>query len=122
MVVGDQSRLRQVLANLVANALVHTEPGTPVHIRVTGEGSVAVLEVSDEGLGMPEEVAARAFERFYRADPSRSRHSGGSGLGLAIVEATAYAHGGTASLTSRPGVGTTVRVVLPLLPPGVAPA
>jgi two-component system OmpR family sensor kinase len=111
---GDESRLRQVLANLVTNALVHTEPGTPITVRARRVGDDAVVEVIDRGAGMPPDVAARAFERFYRADPSRSRHRGGTGLGLAIVEATVAAHGGTVALDTAPGRGTTVRVVLPL--------
>ena len=114
VVQGDEGRLRQVLANLVTNAVVHTDPGTPVHVRASRIGDDAVLEVVDRGAGMAPEVAARAFERFFRADPSRSRHRGGSGLGLAIVEATIAAHGGTVHLDTAPGAGTTVRVVLPL--------
>jgi two-component system OmpR family sensor kinase len=114
VVQGDEGRLRQVLANLVTNALVHTEPSTPVHVRAVREGDDAVVEVSDRGAGMPPEVAARAFERFFRADPSRSRHRGGSGLGLAIVEATVSALGGSVELTSTPDEGTTVRFRLPL--------
>jgi two-component system OmpR family sensor kinase len=114
VVRGDESRLRQVLANLVTNALVHTEPGTPITVRARRVGDDAVVEVIDRGAGMPPDVAARAFERFYRADPSRSRHRGGTGLGLAIVEATVAAHGGTVALDTAPGRGTTVRVVLPL--------
>jgi two-component system OmpR family sensor kinase len=115
-VVGDDARLRQVIANLVGNALVHTPAGTPVDIRVSRTGDRAVVEVVDRGPGMAPEVAARAFERFYRADPSRSRHRGGSGLGLAIVQATVSAHGGEVSLDSAPGQGTTVRVDLPAAP------
>lgn len=111
---GDEARLRQVLANLVTNALVHTALGTPVEVRAHRVGDDAVLEVADRGAGMPAEVAARAFERFFRADASRSRNRGGSGLGLAIVEATVVAHGGTVTLDTAPGSGTTVRVVLPL--------
>lgn len=111
---GDEARLRQVLANLVTNALVHTEPGTPVTVRVRREGDEGVVEVVDRGAGMAPEIAARAFERFFRADPSRSRHRGGSGLGLAIAEATVTAHGGRISLDSSPGAGTTVRFSLPL--------
>ena len=114
VVRGDDARLRQVLANLVTNAVVHTDPGTAVEVRARRVGDDAVVEVADSGAGMPPEVAARAFERFYRADVSRSRHRGGSGLGLAIVEATVAAHGGAVHLDSRPGAGTTVRVVLPL--------
>jgi two-component system OmpR family sensor kinase len=113
-VEGDEGRLRQVVANLVGNALVHTPPGTPVQVTVTRKGSDAVLEVHDDGPGMAEPVAARAFERFYRADPARSRHAGGSGLGLSIVRAIVRAHGGTVGIVTGDGQGTTVRVALPL--------
>jgi two-component system OmpR family sensor kinase len=113
VVAGDADRLRQVVTNLVGNARVHTPPGTPVEVRTFREGERAVLEVVDAGPGMPPEVAERAFERFYRADPARSRHKGGSGLGLAIVQATVDAHGGTVSLRTAPGAGTAVRVELP---------
>jgi two-component system OmpR family sensor kinase len=114
VVEGDEQRLRQVVANLVGNALVHTPAGTPIEIRVSGDGDRAALEVVDHGPGMTEEVAARAFERFFRADPARTRHRGGSGLGLSIVQATVGAHGGQVSLRARPGEGTTVRVELPI--------
>jgi two-component system OmpR family sensor kinase len=77
-----------------------------------------VVEVRDEGPGMSAADVARAFERFYRADASRSRHHGGSGLGLSIVDATVRAHGGRASITASPGAGTTVRVELPTRPAG----
>jgi two-component system OmpR family sensor kinase len=113
VVPGDADRLRQVVTNLVGNARVHTPPGTPVEVRTFREGERAVLEVADRGPGMPPEVAERAFERFYRADPARARHRGGTGLGLAIVRATVDAHGGTVSLRTAPGAGTTVRVELP---------
>ncbi len=121
VVMGDQVRLHQVIANLVANALVHG-PGAPIEVRVRTEGERAVVEVADEGPGMSDADAARAFERFYRADASRSRHMGGSGLGLSIVEATVRAHGGTTSLTTAPGQGTTIRVELPLRGPAEATA
>jgi two-component system OmpR family sensor kinase len=111
---GDEGRLRQVVANLIGNALVHTPPGTPVQVKVSRAGSEAVLEVHDDGPGMPEPVAKRAFERFYRADPARSRHAGGSGLGLSIVRAIVQAHGGAVAIETAAGVGTTVRVTLPL--------
>jgi two-component system OmpR family sensor kinase len=114
-VKGDEDRLRQVVANLVGNALVHTPPDTPVQVRVDRDGSNAVLEVHDDGPGMAEPIAARAFERFYRADPARSRHAGGSGLGLSIVRAIVQAHGGTVGIVTGDGAGTTVRVTLPLL-------
>jgi two-component system OmpR family sensor kinase len=112
-VEGDEHRLRQVLGNLVGNALVHTPPGTPVSVRVHDGSGQAVVEVHDDGPGMAPALADRAFERFSRADGSRSRHAGGAGLGLAIVQAIVTAHGGDVSLHSAPGVGTTVRVVLP---------
>jgi two-component system OmpR family sensor kinase len=99
----------------VGNALVHTPAGTPVVVLVNRKGPDAVLEVSDQGPGMAEPVAARAFERFYRADPARSRHAGGSGLGLSIVKAIVKAHEGTVEISTSAGVGTTVRVTLPLL-------
>jgi two-component system OmpR family sensor kinase len=120
-VVGDRARLQQVVANLVANALVHA-PGAAVEVRVRGEGGRAVVEVSDDGPGMAAADAARAFERFYRADASRRRDHGGSGLGLSIVEATVRAHGGSTVLRTAPGAGTSVRVELPLAPAAERPA
>jgi two-component system, OmpR family, sensor kinase len=112
-VQGEEARLRQVVANLVGNALVHA-PGAPIEVRVRSSDGLATIAVSDQGAGMAAADAARAFERFYRADASRSRHHGGSGLGLAIVEATVRAHGGTVRLTSAPDQGTTVEVTLPI--------
>ena len=119
-VVGDEPRLRQVIANLVTNALVHA-PGAAIEVRVQRSNGDAVIEVADRGPGMAESDARRAFERFYRADASRTRHHGGSGLGLSIVDATVRAHGGRASLATSPGGGTTVRVELPLRSPIDAP-
>jgi two-component system OmpR family sensor kinase len=115
VVRGDEPRLRQIIGNLVSNALAHTPPGSPVELRVQREGDHGVLEVVDAGPGMDAEVAAHAFERFYRADPSRSRNqrAGGSGLGLSIVDAIVTAHGGVVGLAETPGGGTTVRVLLP---------
>jgi two-component system OmpR family sensor kinase len=113
VVNGDEHRLRQLVANLVSNALVHTPPDAPIEARVRSDNGSAVLEVHDDGPGMSPDVAARAFERFYRADPSRSRHHGGSGLGLSIVRAIVDAHGGTVTLDTSLGRGTTVRVELP---------
>jgi two-component system OmpR family sensor kinase len=92
---------------------VHTPDGTAVSVRVRNGGGRAVVEVHDDGPGMSEDVATRAFERFSRADASRSRNGGGAGLGLAIVQAIVVAHGGDVRLASRPGAGTTVRVELP---------
>ena len=117
VVTGDEQRLRQVIANVVGNALVHTPAETPIEIRTFQEDGIAVVEITDQGPGMTQEVAARAFERFYRADPARSRQRGGSGLGLAIVDATVKAHGGSTRLRSAPGEGTTVRIELPVTRP-----
>jgi two-component system OmpR family sensor kinase len=110
---GDEDRLRQVVGNLVGNALVHTPAGTAVSVRVHNGDGRGVIEVHDDGPGMPPEVAERAFERFSRGDASRSRHGGGAGLGLAIVQAIVVAHGGRVALDSAPDAGTTVRVELP---------
>jgi len=125
VVLGDEARLRQVLANLVSNALMHTPPGTTVTVGVGTTVDGAVLEVQDDGPGLTEEDAARAFERFYRADPSRTRTLGGAGLGLSIVAALVAAHGGQVTVESRVGSGATFRVLLPRsAPPGpeAAPA
>ncbi|HWS45094.1 MAG TPA: HAMP domain-containing sensor histidine kinase [Acidimicrobiia bacterium] len=117
VVAGDEVRLRQVLANLLQNANRYTPPDTPVHVRVGTAGDDAFIEVADEGPGMSEDDARRAFERFWRADPSRTRASGGAGLGLSIVSAIAEAHGGRASVETAPGRGATFRVQLPFRPP-----
>ncbi len=113
VVEGDPRRLRQVVDNLLANARQHTPAGTPVHVRVRAEGGVALLEVADEGPGVPPEHAGRIFERFYRVEASRSRDHGGAGLGLSIVEAVARAHAGSAAYRPRPG-GAVFEVRLPL--------
>ena len=118
-VVGDEPRLRQIIANLAGNARTHTPPRTPVHLRVRSTEPGVEIEVTDEGPGMTAEVAARAFERFYRADPARTRDTGGSGLGLSIVAAAVAAHGGTVSIDTAPGRGTTVLLFLPHVPPAV---
>jgi two-component system OmpR family sensor kinase len=113
VVSGDDDRLRQVFANLVGNAIAHTDRGASITIRVRGDDHTATVEVEDSGSGMPPDVVERVKERFYRADPSRSRQQGGSGLGLAIVDAAVSAHGGTLSLDSAPGRGTVVTVEIP---------
>ena len=113
-VTGDELRLRQVLANLVRNALVHTPAGTPVEIRLGEEDGWAMLEVIDHGPGIPAAARERVFERFQRADPERSRDQGGSGLGLSIVAAVVTAHGGGVAVADTPGGGTTFRIRLPL--------
>ncbi len=119
-VLGDEHRLRQVLANLLTNAVDHTPAGTTVTVAVgpdpAGADRVRV-QVADDGPGMDPDLADRAFERFARGDASRSRHTGGSGLGLSIVAAIVAAHGGQVALASSPGAGTTVTVTLPAGPP-----
>ncbi|MDO9377247.1 MAG: HAMP domain-containing sensor histidine kinase [Nocardioidaceae bacterium] len=114
VVTGDADRLRQVLTNLVRNALVHTPPGTPVSVSVQVDDGEGVLVVRDKGPGMSAEDAAKVFERFYRAERSRSRVVGGSGLGLSIVSALVDAHGGSVDLRTAPGEGATFTVRLPL--------
>ncbi|HEX6683049.1 MAG TPA: HAMP domain-containing sensor histidine kinase, partial [Candidatus Limnocylindrales bacterium] len=119
VVVGDEDRLRQVVTNLVNNALTHTPDGTPVLVRVGVCDGHALLEVVDEGPGIEAGHGNRVFERFYRVDPARARdHSrspaSGSGLGLSIVKALVHAHGGTVGHTATPGGGATFWVRLPL--------
>ena len=154
LVDGDEQRLRQVLGNLVNNAITHTPAGTPVRVKIGagtlpstedrqtggtspangtgfagGAGSAAagerpvpavVLDVEDDGPGMPAEQAQRVFERFYRADAARNRASGGTGLGLAIVAGLVNAHGGTVSVRTAPGQGADFQVRLPLSPDALA--
>ena len=141
MVVGDEGRLRQVAANLVSNALVHTPKDADITVRIgTGTAAAApaaaigatpgtgavpcppasevmgVLEVRDTGPGIGGEHAGRVFERLYRISQSRSRADGGAGLGLAIVAGIVKAHGGRVELETAEGEGATFRVLLPLLP------
>lgn len=115
VVLGDDGRLHQVLSNLVTNALSHSPAGTSVEVRVGVEAEQVVVEVEDDGEGMTPEVAARVFERFYRADSSRTRTATatGSGLGLSIVAALVAAHGGEVDVTSEPGRGSCFTVRLP---------
>ena len=145
IVLGDDVRLRQVIGNLMSNALVHTPDGTPVEVRIRpgipdgeragppapqGQASAhrsgvpgasrlwptVQVEVADHGPGLAPEQADRVFERFYRADQARTRQAGGTGLGLAIVSALVTAHGGTVTVAPTPGGGATFRIVLPLAP------
>ncbi|MFD9945327.1 ATP-binding protein [Nonomuraea sp. NPDC059023] len=137
--VGDPDRLRQIVGNLVSNAVTHTPPGTPVHVRVgiapAGEAGgvdrsgrvgaapafpegtpLSDLEVADEGPGLAAHQAQRIFERFFRVDPSRSRDRGGSGLGLAIAAAIARGHNGRLEVDTAPGRGCTFRLLLEARP------
>ena len=116
VVVADEPRIRQVLANLLGNVREHTAPDTPVAVRLSEAGRGALLEVTDAGQGMDAEAAARAFDRFYRGGRG-DKDSHGSGLGLSIVQAIAAAHGGHAMLKSAAGAGTSVQVWIPFHPP-----
>jgi two-component system, OmpR family, sensor kinase len=125
LVIGDEPRLRQVIGNLMSNALTHTPDGTAIEVSVSsgtldpqaGDHTPAViLDVTDQGPGMTQEQARRVFERFYRADQARTRATGGSGLGLAIVRALLVAQGGVASVRTAEGQGATFRIALPLAP------
>ncbi|GII96175.1 ATP-binding protein [Sinosporangium siamense] len=112
-VLGDEARLRQVVSNLVGNAVTHTPAGTPVRIGVGTDGADAVLVIEDKGPGLPAEEVERVFDRFHRADASRARATGGAGLGLAIVRSIVGAHGGHVELRSSPGEGASFRIRLP---------
>jgi two-component system, OmpR family, sensor kinase len=125
LVIGDEPRLRQVIGNLMSNALTHTPDGTPIEVsigsgtldpRVPDSPPAVTLDVIDHGPGMTADQAHRVFERFYRADQARTRATGGSGLGLAIVNSLVAAHGGVASVRTAPGRGATFRIALPLDP------
>jgi two-component system OmpR family sensor kinase len=114
VVTGDDMRLRQVLGNVVRNALVHTPEGTPVELSLRPEHGAAVIEVIDHGRGIPVTDRERIFERFHRSDPGRSRDQGGSGLGLSIASAVVAAHRGAITVTDTPGGGATFVISLPL--------
>ena len=115
-VLGDEQRLREVVANLVTNARVHTPPGTQVRVEVAEDSGTARLSVADDGPGMPPDVVSHVFERFYRGDTSRVRTTGGAGLGLSIVDAIVRAHGGQVTATSAEGAGSRFVVALPAAP------
>jgi heavy metal sensor kinase len=114
-VEGDRSRLQQVIVNLVANAIKYTQEGGEVEVNVRADRGTAVLEVSDNGVGISAHALGHVFERFYRADKARSRNSGGAGLGLAIVKAICTAHGAEIKVSSEEGHGSRFTVELPLL-------
>ena len=114
--VGDQRHLRRALANIVRNAIEHSPPGGSVEIGTRSSATVVELVVSDRGEGIPPEVLAHVFDRFYRGDPSRSRQRGGSGLGLAIARWGAREMGGDLTIASDPGAGTRVTLSLPRSP------
>jgi len=112
VVIGDEQRLHQVLANLLTNAHRHTPAGTTVTIGLTNDHDSAVLTIHDDGPGIPADLQPNVFRRFTRADTSRTRDSGGSGLGLSLAQSITEAHGGAVTVASRPG-STIFRVALP---------
>jgi two-component system, OmpR family, sensor kinase len=113
---GDEAALRQVLVNLIGNAVRHTPASTPIEVAVGSAGDMAVLEVRDHGPGIPRSEAGKVFQRFYRGDPSRGRTGGGgNGLGLAIVSALVAHHHGRAGVTETPGGGATFVIQIPSL-------
>lgn len=114
-VSGDADKLKQIVLNLFGNAVQHTDARTGrIALNLSAEGGRCILEIQDNGPGIPPELRHKVFERFYRGDESRSRRSGGAGLGLAISLAIAEAHGGTIELDSVPGQGSEFRLVLPM--------
>lgn len=113
IVTGDEARLRQILGNLLTNALVHTPQTARVDVRLTGDATHVEVSVTDNGPGIAAEVAPKVFDRFFRADAGRARDQGGSGLGLAIVKSLVDAHGGEVTCFSTLGEGTTFTLRLP---------
>lgn len=117
-VTGDEERLRQLIWNLIENAIRYTPPGGTINLALRRRAGVAEILVSDTGIGIPEEHLPHIFNRFYRVDRGRSRAVGGTGLGLSIVKQVAETHGGNVRVRSIPGIGTTFTVYLPLAEPG----
>jgi two-component system OmpR family sensor kinase len=113
LAAGDADRLRQVLANLLRNAIIHTPAGSPIEIEARRDGDRAVLAVRDHGPGLPPGDPEQLFERFWRQQGGRRRGPGGAGLGLAIVRAIVDAHGGTVTAATAPGGGAIFTVELP---------
>ncbi|WP_407391117.1 two-component system histidine kinase PnpS [Carnobacterium jeotgali] len=115
-ITGDSSRLKQILANLINNAVVYTQESGEVEVTIKKETNFAVIKVSDNGIGIPEDEQDRIFERFYRVDKARSRNSGGTGLGLSIVKYLVENLNGFITVESKLGLGTTFIVRLPIQP------
>ena len=114
-VLGDSRKIHQVVANLLANARIHTPADTPIAVSVKSDDAGTTISITDSGPGLSEADQARIFERFYRADPSRNRaNDEGSGLGLSIVDAVMQAHGGKVGVTSKLGEGATFTLFFPI--------
>ncbi|GAA2846873.1 two-component sensor histidine kinase [Actinoplanes cyaneus] len=110
---ADPGRIRQVLGNLLSNAIRYTDAGGRIEVRVSRDPLTAILSVTDTGVGMTAAEVSRVFDRFWRADPARQRATGGSGLGLTITRRIVEDHGGSVNATSEPGLGSTFTVRLP---------
>jgi len=109
-----------VAVNLLDNAIKYTPAGGEIHVRTSARENKALLDVSDNGIGIPNEALPHVFERFYRVDKARSRQLGGAGLGLSIVKSICVAHAGRVEVQSKEGQGSSFRVELPLAKAGVA--
>ncbi len=120
MIMGDRSRLEQVMMNVVGNSIKYTPDGGTISVDAGVRGGKVWIEVSDNGIGIPPKDRERIFDRFYRVDKARSRESGGTGLGLSIAREIVLRHGGSIALTAHDGPGTTVRIVLPIRQSGEA--
>jgi len=114
MIKGDRARLKQVIVNLLDNAIKYTPNGRRITLKITQENDYALLDVADEGVGIPAEALPHVFKRFFRVDDSRSRERGGAGLGLSIVKAICDAHGARVEVSSVPGRGSHFRIRQPL--------
>jgi len=123
VVLAEENKIRQVVTNLIGNAMRFTPDDSPLELVVSVDVArgVGVLEVVDHGEGIPPQIRDKIFQRFWRADSSRTRETGGSGLGLAIVSGIIASHKGEVTVRDTPGGGATFRVSLPLLPEGYAP-
>jgi heavy metal sensor kinase len=115
IVMADASRVKQVMVNLIDNAIKYTTEGGRIFVSAAPSGKFAIIEIRDTGIGIAEDSLPHVFDRFFRVDKGRARITGGTGLGLSIVKAICHAHGGDITVHSREGEGTTMRVSLPLL-------
>jgi two-component system OmpR family sensor kinase len=123
IVLAEENKIRQVITNLMGNAIRFTTVDSPIEIRITvdDEAERALLEIVDHGEGIPPQIREKIFQRFWRADTSRTRETGGSGLGLAIVSSIVSAHNGHVDVVETQGGGATFRVSLPLAGSTAAP-
>jgi heavy metal sensor kinase len=122
IIEGDQAKLKQVVVNLLDNAIKYTPNGGRIRLKIAREEGYAVLDITDDGIGIPAEALPHVFKRFFRVDGSRSRDQGGAGLGLSIVKSICDAHGARVEVSSVPGHGSSFRVRQPLAAEPLAPA